>query len=169
MEERQEFALTFERITEADVPELTEVMIRAFDDDARRNQGQERGGPPGYDDGSFLRQWALTYKESHGYKVSAGERIIGSFIVWILPGGDYRLGMICVDPSYGRRGIGTRMWEFIEATYPEAKSWTLDTPEFASSNHRFYEKRGFRQVGSREDEGMQLRVYRKDMQPAEQG
>ncbi|MGD1994471.1 MAG: hypothetical protein PVI59_14855, partial [Anaerolineae bacterium] len=56
--------LVFESITEADVPELTAVMTRAFDDDAQKHLGQERGGPPGYDDGEFFRKWLFGYQES---------------------------------------------------------------------------------------------------------
>jgi hypothetical protein len=48
-----ESELVFETITEADIPELTQVMMRAFDDDARKHLGLERGGPPGYDNGDF--------------------------------------------------------------------------------------------------------------------
>ena len=43
--------LSFEQIAEADVPELTGVMTRAFDDDSQKHLGIEKGGPPGYDDG----------------------------------------------------------------------------------------------------------------------
>jgi len=39
--------LIFEGITEEDVPELTRVMTRAFDDD-----------------GGFFRQWLFPYEES---------------------------------------------------------------------------------------------------------
>ena len=42
-----------------DLKELTNVMKRAFDDDAIRfNNQPEGGGPPGYDNGEFLKKWA---------------------------------------------------------------------------------------------------------------
>ena len=81
---RESLSLTFEEITEADIPKLTEVMTRAFDDDARKHQGKERGGPPGYDDGEFFRTWLLGYQESVGYKCLTGEELIGGIVVWIL-------------------------------------------------------------------------------------
>ena len=51
-----EQSLAFEEITEDDISELTGVMTRAFDDDAQKHLGQERGGPEGYDNGDFF--WA---------------------------------------------------------------------------------------------------------------
>jgi len=45
--------------------------------------------------------------------------------------------------------VGTRAWRFIEATYPEARTWTLETPVWATKNHHFYEvKCGFERVGA---------------------
>ncbi|MBN1874767.1 MAG: GNAT family N-acetyltransferase, partial [Anaerolineae bacterium] len=79
------------------------------------------------------------------------DKIVGAFIVWILPRGDYILGTIFVDPAYQDYGIGTRMWRFIEDTYPEARSWRLETPDFAKKNHYFYEKKcGFQKVDEKD-------------------
>jgi len=152
--------LRFEEIVEADLPELTAVMTRAFDDDAQKHLGKERGGPPGYDNGDFFRKWLLGYEESVGYKIIAGDSIIGGMIVWILEGGDNVLGTVFVDPAYQDRGVGTRAWQFVETRYPEARSWRLDTPNWATKNHYFYEKKcGFHKVDERED----AFVYRKEM------
>ena len=140
--------LSFLEMDEADIPALTPVMRRAFDDDAQKHLGQERGGPPGYDDGEFFRTWLLPYKESVGFKILSGDRLIGGIIVWILPEADNILGTIFVDPSYQDQGVGTRTWEFIEATYPDTKSWRLATPEWATKNHHFYQKCGFARVES---------------------
>jgi GNAT superfamily N-acetyltransferase len=153
-------ALTFEPFIEADIPELTGVMTRAFDDDAQKHRGVERGGPPGYDNGDFFREWLFGYDESDGYKIVAEGQAIGGFIVWDLEGGDNVLGTIFVDPAYQDRGVGTRAWQFIEATYPGAKSWRLETPVWATKNHFFYEKKcGFRKV----DEDAESFHYRKEM------
>ncbi|MFX1512273.1 MAG: GNAT family N-acetyltransferase, partial [Promethearchaeota archaeon] len=91
--------LQFELIDEKDIPELTKVMTRAFDDDARKHFGQEKGGPPGYNNGDFFRKWLLPYKESVGYKVITEGKVIAGIIVWILPYGRNNLGTIFVDPS----------------------------------------------------------------------
>ena len=158
--------LLFEEFTEADISELTGIMTRAFDDDAQKHLGQERGGPEGYDNGDFFRTWLFGYQESVGYKVLSDGTIIGAMIVWILPGGHNVVGTIFVDPDYQDSGVGTRMWQFIEATYPETKRWRLATPDWATKNHYFYEtKCGFQRVDSDPIVGTpegEL-VYRKDM------
>jgi GNAT superfamily N-acetyltransferase len=135
--------LIFEVMCEEDIPALTTVMERAFDDDARKHLGKERGGPPGYDDGGFFREWLLPYDESVGYKISSGGDLIGGIIVWILPKGNNILGTIFVDPDWQDRGVGQKTWIFIEETYPDTSSWRLGTPAWATKNHHFYQKCGF--------------------------
>ena len=135
--------LKYEKITEADIPDLTRVMTRAFDDDARKHLGLEKGGPEGYDNGEFFRKWLFAYDESEGYKILLEGQIIGGLIVWIMGDGNNTLGTIFVDPAYQDRGVGRHAWTFIELTYAEARSWRLETPGFATKNHHFYEKCGF--------------------------
>ena len=138
--------LIFEFMTEEDIPALTYVMKRAFDDDAHRHLGQEKGGPPGYDNGDFFRQWLLPYEESVGYKVFSGNNLIAGIIVWILPENHNILGTIFVDPDFQDQGVGQGIWAHIETTYPETISWRLGTPPWATKNHHFYQKCGFVRV-----------------------
>jgi GNAT superfamily N-acetyltransferase len=163
--DRSENSLEFAVISEEDIHSLTPVMTRAFDDDAQRHLGQERGGPDGYDNGDFFRKWLFGYQETDGYKVMINDEIVGGAIVWILPDGHNIVGNIFVDPSLQDQGIGTEIWEFIEARYPQTKSWRLGTPKWAKKNHHFYESKcGFERVesdpimGSPNDEF----VYRKN-------
>jgi len=158
--------LNFQLATENDIPDLTLVMKRAFDDDARKHLGQESGGPPGYDNGEFFRTWLLPFQESVGYKILLDEILIGGIIVWILPDGRNLLGTIFIDPDFQDQGVGGRTWVFIEKTYPETLSWCLGTPSWAVKNHHFYKKCGFNQVDSDPlipaEEGID--IYRKDIQ-----
>ena len=161
--------VTFEEIIESDIPELTEVMTRAFDDDAQKHLGQPKGGPPGYDNGNFFREWLFEYEQTVGYKAVSDGKIVGAIIVWILPGDHNILGAMFVDPAFQDRGVGTRIWQFIETTYPQTKTWRLATPVWATKNHHFYEaKCGFQKVesdpiiGSPEGEI----VYWKEIAPA---
>ena len=140
--------LEWSKMVEADIPALTVVMKRAFDDDAQKHLGQESGGPPGYDDGDFFRTWLLPYEESVGYTIMSGDHLIGGIIVWILPEGNNILGTIFVDPDYQDIGVGKQTWKFIEETYPETKSWRLATPTWATKNHHYYKKCGFLEVES---------------------
>ena len=161
----QELALSFELITEADLPELTVVMTQAFDDDARKHLGQEAGGPEGYDNGDFFRNWLFGYQESVGYEVVLEGEVIGAIIVWILEGAQNVLGTMFVDPRFQDIGVGSQTWRFIESAYPETRSWRLATPDWAIKNHHFYHKCGFRKVESDpiipETEGQT--IYFKDM------
>ncbi|MHA2347189.1 MAG: GNAT family N-acetyltransferase [Candidatus Hodarchaeales archaeon] len=145
--------LVFEEMLEEDIPKQTEIMTRAFDDDSQRHLGVEKGGPPGYDDGEFFRTWLLPYKESIGYNVLLDGTLIGGIIVWILPKGENNLGTIFVDPEFQNKGIGYQIWQFIEKTYPNTKSWTLGTPSWAISNHHFYKKCGFTKIREEPMEG----------------
>jgi len=51
--------LQFETFKEEDIDILTPIMKRAFDEDAMRHLNEPEGGPPGYDNGDFLRKYAL--------------------------------------------------------------------------------------------------------------
>ncbi len=78
---RLDLELNYQFMEEIDIPALTPIMKRAFDDDARIHLGKESGGPPGYDNGDFFRTWLLPYQESVGYKILAGQVLIGGIIV----------------------------------------------------------------------------------------
>ncbi|MBW6455110.1 MAG: GNAT family N-acetyltransferase [Trueperaceae bacterium] len=133
-----------------DVATLTDVMTRAFDDDARRHLGVPKGGPPGYDSGEFLREHGLDPRARAFVAVLEG-RPVGAIIVFPHDEGDHVLGCMFTDPHVQRLGIGSALFAHVEAAFP-ARSWTLETPAFAASNHRFYaEKCGFRRAGERDD------------------
>jgi predicted N-acetyltransferase YhbS len=135
-----------------DVDALTAVMTRAFDDDARRHLGVDKGGPPGYDTGEFLRQHGLS-PDAHAFVATLDGAPVGAVIVFPRPDGRHVLGAMFTDPSVQRRGIGEALFRHVESAFP-ARSWTLETPGFAASNHRFYAgKCGFRKVRERDDPG----------------
>jgi GNAT superfamily N-acetyltransferase len=152
--------LTFKEAGEQDIPALTVVMTRAFDDDARRHRGMEKGGPEGYDNGDFFRKWLLPYQESIGYKIFCEGKVIGGFIVWILPDSHNSVGTMFVDQEYQNKGVGTQAWQFIESTWPETKSWILGTPSWATRNHHFYEQKcGFTKIREEETEEFEGTIF----------
>jgi len=132
-------------IRNEDSAELTRVMTRAFDDDAKRHLGEEKGGPDGYDDGSFIARWAF-HKDARCYVARSGKSIAGAIIVF--PGAVKSvLGCIFVDPALQRKGIGEALWRHASALHP-SRGWKLETPCWALSNHAFYEGRlGFHKAG----------------------
>ena len=135
--------LRFEDFCEQDVEFLTPIMKRAFDEDAKRHLNENSGGPDGYDTGEFLSKWAL-HDGSTAFKISRDGKPIGAIIVWI---NENILGNMFIDPDLQDKGLGTRVWKFIETEYPETIIWRTDTPGFSKRNHHFYvNKCGFKIV-----------------------
>lgn len=130
--------LTFELLEEKDIDTLVPIMTRAFDEDTRIHLNEEKGGPEGYDNGDFLRKFAL-HKDSTSYKISLENKIIGCIILWINKETNVNfLGNIFVDPHIQNKGIGLKIWHFIEHEYPDTKKWRTETPGFSKRNHNFY-------------------------------
>ncbi len=148
LERKDSISVQLVHATKEDIPGLTSVMTRAFDDDSQKHLGKPKGGPPGYDNGDFFRKW-MPYEKSVTYKIVVEGKTVGGIIVWIYTHGRNVLGTIFVDPNHQDRGIGTAAWRLVETTYPDTKSWTLGTPSWATKNHHFYEKNGFKKI--RED------------------
>jgi len=122
---------------ESDIAILTPVMKRAFDADAQFHLGHD-GGPPGYDDGSFLRQWAL-HSKATAFRLNSGNQPVGAVILWIDRKTQINmLGCIFLDPVFQHSGMGTAIWRKIETMYPETKEWRTETPGFSRMNHHFY-------------------------------
>ena len=149
--------ITIERAAPDDVEKLVEVQIAAFHDDARIYPGVAIGGPPGYDSIEETLDLINTYDY---YKILANGQIVGGVMVTNRGDGHMHLAVIYIDPACHSRGIGTQTVAFIERTYP-AKMWSLDTPDYATRNHHFYEKFGYVRVGSQPEEDFMLLQYEK--------
>lgn len=59
----------------------------------------------------------------------------------------YHLGGIFILPRFQGLGIGQIAMRLVEALYPEANSWELDTILQEKRNLYFYEKLGYRREG----------------------
>ena len=155
--------LRFLEATDKDIPMMTEVMTRSFNDDSQRFRGEPEGGPDGYNDGRFFNQWM---KKGKCWKIQLGDRLIGAFLIFedYPEKGSNVLGTIFLDPEYQNHGIGSYVMDYVHQTFP-AKRWVLDTPEWHTRNHHFYEKLGYRKIGEQREPhaGFTLRIYQKDM------
>ena len=130
--------LKFELLEEKDIEILTPIMEKSFDEDARIHLNEPKGGPPGYDNGDFLRKYGLS-KESTSYKISLEGKAIGCIILWINNETKINfLGNIFIDVSLQNKGLGKIVWRFIEEEYPNTIKWCTDTPGFSKRNHNFY-------------------------------
>ena len=155
--------LRYVEATKTDIPAMTAVMTRSFDDDSQRFRGEPEGGPEGYNTGDFFRQFMRLGK---CYKIMLGGALIGVFIVFRdhPEKGSNMLGTIFLDPEYQNLGVGSRVMEYIHETFT-AKRWVLNTPEWHTRNHHFYEKLGYQKIGEQEEPhaGFTLRIYQKKM------
>ncbi len=157
------------KATESDIPALTKIMTRSFDNDTQRFRDESTGGPQGYNDGSFFRQWM---RSGNCFKIMLNNTLIGAFIVFkdYPQKGSNVLGTIFLDPEYQDQGIGTYTMNYVHSTF-SAKRWMLDTPEWHTRNHHFYEKLGYKKIGEKEEPhaGFILRVYQKEMKESGSG
>ena len=98
-------------------------------------------------------------------KVILDGKVIGLIIVHEKGSGVYHLGGIVLLPEVQNKGIGFEILRKMEASYPDAKLWTLETPYLSFRNHHFYEKCGYKKVGETkpEENGFVLFLYEKQM------
>lgn len=138
--------LVFDSVSENDVDELTGIMKRAFDNDSMMHLGRI-GGPPGYDNGDFIRKWAFD-PDATAFKIILDGRTIGMILLWInISSNENFLGTIFIDSGYENKGIGCDVWKFVEEEYPDTVIWRTETPIFSHRNHAFYiNKLGFHVV-----------------------
>ena len=74
-------------------------------------------------------------------------KLIGCVIVWINEDGKNFLGTIFIDPILQNKGMGLKIWRYIESKYSNTKKWVTETPGFSKRNHNFYvNKCGFKVV-----------------------
>lgn len=149
-----------ERATPADVEALVQVQIAAFHNDTAL-YGVELGGPPGYDSVADTLKKIST---CDFYKIMSDDQIIGGLTVYVEAEGVCHVDMIYLDPTYHNQGIGSHAMTYIEQTYPDAKKWTLHTPEWAIRNQHFYEKLGYVKVGEEVLPDITLYAYEKRLE-----
>ena len=122
------------------------ISKQAFDSDAEVG-APSAGGPPGYTSLKFHMKMA---RSNRLYKLVDNGLIVGGAILF--PDGDtLNIGRIFVSPEHFRKGYGIHMMREIEAMYPEAKAFTLDTPAWNTRTNAFYTKLGYTETGRRND------------------
>ena len=130
---------------EEDIQLLSPIMKRSFDKDGMEFLGHP-SGPPGYDNGDFLRKYGLD-PSSSAYKIVYKGQPVGAVILWILPDHNNFLGCLFIDCELQDHGLGTAVWKMVEEMYPDTKVWNTETPSFTRRNHNFYiNKCGFHVV-----------------------
>jgi ribosomal protein S18 acetylase RimI-like enzyme len=141
-----------------DAEVLAEISKRAFESDMKVG-ASGKGGPFGYD--LVDVHWTHATSDRIDYlKVLYNGKIVGGMRVYRMNPGHYEIMGVFVDPDYRRQGIGRKSFEIVMEMYPDAKKWTLDTPEWNIRTKSFYEKLGFVQYGvMRWESDFELRAY----------
>lgn len=142
-------SITLERAQPEDAAALVRVQVAAFHHDSAIYPGVEPGGPPGYDSVAAMQD-KIACDEC--YKILRNGEIVGGVVVFQREAGHSHLDVLFIAPEYHGQGIGTQAMQWIEQAHP-TRLWTLDTPKYATRNHHFYEKFGYRKTGEHEIEG----------------
>ena len=133
--------LEFSKADASDASILNGISKSAFDSDVEVG-APSKGGPPGYGSLSFHAEMA---RQNHLFKLTDHGRIVGGAILF--PDKDMlNVGRIFVSPEHFRKGYGTHMMQEIEAMFPDAKGFTLDTPIWNVRTNRFYTKLGYSEI-----------------------
>jgi GNAT superfamily N-acetyltransferase len=159
MQREKREMLEFVKVKEENLFLLTDIAIKAFNDDKIKYGSM----PPGIE---FEATHKKYMNDGYYYKILNNDKIIGGIIVFELKDREHRLGGIFIDPDYQNIGIGKTAIEFIENNFPDAKSWSLDTPHLNYRNHYFYEKMGYvkiRELYPKNDRNFCLFLYEKQM------
>ncbi|MBN2334385.1 GNAT family N-acetyltransferase [Candidatus Bathyarchaeota archaeon] len=150
--------VTLVEAVEDDAYMLADISKRAFESDAEISGG-EPGGPPGYDKHKDQVRY-MGYFDY--YRIMLDDFTAGGVMVAFRGEGQRELVRMFVDPEHFRQGVGSRALELAMERYPDAKRWTLETPEWNTRTKAFYEKHGFTQVGWTSDsEGKSQRWYQR--------
>jgi len=77
------------------------------------------------------------------YKILAGEELVGSIFIYKADENHYEIDSISITPIYQNLGIGSIALDLAESLHPDARLWTLATPDSDLRNRHFYEKLGY--------------------------
>lgn len=143
--------------SEPDYPLLAVIGREAFAAD-KLAYGE---GPEIYENPAFMLP-LLRKADGSVRKLTADGELIGLVITYEKTETARWLGCICIHPAWQGRGYGLQAIRLLEAAYPAATQWGLDTPSASLKNRRFYEKAGYRATGEYEPrEGFRLTLFEK--------
>jgi hypothetical protein len=127
--------ILIQKALKSDAKELRSAAISAFLDDAH-------GGPPGHDAIENHVNWI---RQHDYFKCVASGDIVGGCIVKKHPNYLELFGLFLHSKFIGK-GKGSEFLCGVMKLYPDGATWTLETPDFAERNHRFYERNGFIEI-----------------------
>ena len=149
--------------SEQDAERLCQLQRAAFDAESERFHRSRPFGPEGYD--SVSGQVDLM-RRTDLYRITYRGSTVGGQAVTV-SGGLGRLVRIFVGPPHQGKGIGRTALRLVMEMHPDVSKWELDTPDWSSRNHSFYESLGFHKVGEtdRGDRGFRLFLFERGNGP----
>ncbi len=147
---------TVEQARPDEAEALTSIQTATFDDDTRRHLGKPRGGPSGYDSIEFCKGLIA---ERRMYTIKEDGAIIGGAFVTERAEGTVSINRLFIVPGQQGQGMGGQALLALEAKFPDAERFVLDTPIWAERNQHFYESLGYCQVGEVHGEGAWVHAH----------
>ena len=138
--------------TVADAPALAAVQKMAYLDNARRwgpwSSDSASAGPGGYDVPGHV---AYMIQMSHYYVIELAGVMVGGTGCQGPIAGKVFVEYLHIDPAFGRQGLAGKALLLLEELIPAGNIWLLATSAHSLDNQRFYQKCGYRIVGSEPD------------------
>lgn len=150
-------SVQFKPAKREEIGELTALCKLTFEDDTLKLTGRPGGGAPGYDDPEVHMKYLI---EDTYLKILLDSEIIGGIILQRETVDHMKLIRIWLHPDHQDKGIGHKAMDYIHSNYP-AKKWTLEVMPYATRNHHFYAKYGYKNKGLLPDCPVEIYVYEK--------
>lgn len=147
------------RFEKEDLNAFTDIAFKSFEED-KNTYGQY---PPLIDSEHHRLRYI---HNSLTFKILSDRKMVGGILIFNNGNGIYTLGAIFIDPAFQDQGIGQQVIRLIEAKFPDAKKWKLDTPYRSFRNHYFYEKMEYvktDEVTPDKNDVFKLFIYEKTM------
>lgn len=136
----------------------TELVIK-IQNEAFREDFERYGQCPSYQ--RSQKDTEDIIRRHYDFLIYADEIAVGNMIVKLRGEGECHLTSLGVIPGYQRRGIGSSALAFLESQFAECEKFTLDTPADQEGNRLFYQKAGYREVGSIHSSGITCTLLEK--------
>jgi ribosomal protein S18 acetylase RimI-like enzyme len=146
--------IQFVRACPSDAETVIELQNEAF-----RGDFERYGQCPNY--GRSQESTEGIIRRHYDFMIFADERPVGNMIVKLRGAGECHLTSLAVIPAWQRRGIGSSALVFLENRFPDSVKFTLDTPEDKIGNRLFYQKAGYREIGSVHSSGITCTLLEK--------
>jgi GNAT superfamily N-acetyltransferase len=135
--------ITLSQITREEFSEVEEMVYHALDstmlDDTMLNAlGYNFEGRPSEEERNALAD-DFFGENGTAFKILQNDRLIGgAFMTFTRESHKGELVLFGLEPTYQGRGLGQKVWRYIEEIYSDIEVWELLTPTAALINVDFY-------------------------------